>query len=279
MITGGGSGIGEALARQLGRRGAAVVVADLDDAAGQRVAGELAAAGTAALAVATDVAREGDVTALLERAVERFGRVDLMVNNAGIGLNGEVRDLTTEHWRRLLDVNLWGVIHGSHQAYRLMAEQGGGHIVNVASIAGLIPLPINTVYTTAKHAVVGLSTALRAEGRELGVRVSAVCPGYVRTGIFATGAVVGARQEDLRGESWQHRQRWLMVEPADAARRILRGVERDRAVIVFPFYVRLLWWLHRLHPALLNRLHRGSVRSFRRIRRPCDVPERSDPQR
>jgi short-subunit dehydrogenase len=107
-----------------------------------------------------------------------------MLNNAGIALGGEVRDMDLEHWRRILDVNLWGVIHGTTAAYQVMVKQGFGHIVNTASLGGLIPEPMATAYATTKHAVVGLSTSLRAEAAELRVKVSVVCPGFVQTRTF-----------------------------------------------------------------------------------------------
>jgi short-subunit dehydrogenase len=121
-----------------------------------------------------------------------------MFNNAGVGLVGEVRDLDLEHWQQLLSVNLWGAIYGTISAYQVMVQQGTGHIINVSSIAGLVPTPLGTPYATSKHALVGLSTSLRAEAAGLGVRVSVVCPAFVRTGIYDRNRYVGLRREGFR---------------------------------------------------------------------------------
>src|SRR5207248_6593438 len=117
----------------------------------------------------------------------RHGRLDLMVNNAGIGIGGETRELLLAHWDRIIDVNLRGVVHGVHAAYPVMIEQGSGHIVNTASLAGLLPSPGATPYAMTKHAVVGLSLSLRGEAAAYGVRVTAVCPGVVETPILDKG--------------------------------------------------------------------------------------------
>jgi len=127
---------------------------------------------------------------LAEETASAYGRLDYQFNNAGIAIGGDARDLTLDQWRRVLDVDLYGVLYGTLAAYPIMVNQGFGHIVNTSSAAGLLPTPLNAPYCTAKHAVVGLSLSLRAEGADLGVKVSAVCPGYVRTPIFGNAVVV-----------------------------------------------------------------------------------------
>jgi short-subunit dehydrogenase len=133
--------------------------------------------------------------------------------------------------------------------------------VNTASLAGLAGFPTSIPYATTKYAVVGLSLSLRAEAEELGVKVSVVCPGFVHTAIFDAGTYVGSRKEDILPLIPVK-----FIGPAEAARAILRGVERNQAVIVFPFYARFLWWLTRLHPGIAGLLHRKTVRDFRKIR-------------
>lgn len=258
VVTGGASGLGRALCEELGRRGAVVVVADVDEAGAREVASGVGGKATAA---ALDVRDAAAVRRLIEGTAAAHGRLDYLFNNAGISVLGEARDLTLEHWRKVLDVNLNGVVHGVDAAYPLMVRQGSGHIVNTASLAGLAGFPIATPYATSKFAVVGLSLSLRAEAAELGVKVSAVCPGFVRTAIFDAGAYVSSRKEDLLAQI-----PFRMIDAAEAARAILGGVERNRAVIVFPFYARFLWWLMRLHPALAGVVHRRSVRDFRKVR-------------
>lgn len=263
VVTGGASGIGRALCEELGRRGAVVVVTDVNEAGARQVAAGICSAGGRASGVRLDVRDAAAVRRLCEETVAAHGRLDYVFNNAGFAVLGEVRDLGPEHWRSIVDVNLWGVIHGVNAAYPLMVRQGAGHIVNTASVAGLAGFPTATPYATTKYAVVGLSLSLRAEAEDLGVRVSVVCPGFVQTGIFEAGIYVGARKEELL-ETIPVK----LMDVADAARAILRGVEKNRAVIVFPGYARFFWWLTRLHPAVAGLLHRKAVRDFRKATRP-----------
>ena len=201
IVTGGASGIGRALCEELGHRGAAmVVVADINAEGAQQVASAITTAGGQARAAHLDVSRADDVQKLINETASEHGRLDFMFNNAGIALGGEVRDTGLEHWQRILDVNLWGVIYGTKAAYQVMVKQGFGHIVNTASLGGLIPEPMATAYATTKHAVVGLSTSLRAEAAELGVNVSVVCPGFVQTRALDTATYVGIKREDAISE-------------------------------------------------------------------------------
>jgi len=142
-----------------------------------------------------------------------------------------------------------------------MVKQGFGHIVNTASLAGLVTCPTAIPYAATKHAVVGLSTSLRAEAADLGVKVSVVCPGGIQTGIWDVAPVLKANRQD----AWALIPFKLMNE-TKAARVILRGVARNRAIIAFPFHTRFAWWLYRLYPALLGLLTRRAVRMFRALR-------------
>ena len=259
IVTGGGSGIGRALCEELGRRGAVVTVADINMEGARQVASAIAKSGGQSSTAHLDVARAEDVQKVVEEAASTHGRLDYMFNNAGIGMAGEVRDMDLEHWRRILDVNLWGVIYGTTTAYQVMIKQGFGSIVNTASAAGLIPSPMATAYSTTKHAVVGLSTSLRAEAAELGVKVSVVCPGFVRTGIFDASTYLQTKREDVISNLSSIK----MIDATGCARVILRGVARNRAIITVTAFARFIWWLYRLRPTLLAPLERKIVRCFR----------------
>jgi NAD(P)-dependent dehydrogenase (short-subunit alcohol dehydrogenase family) len=184
IVTGGGSGIGEALCRELARRGAQVIVADINAEDAARVATSITGDGGTATARRADVASEQDITGLVADTVSAHGRLDYLFSNAGISIGGEAQYLTLDHWRRVLDVDLYGVLHGVVAAYPVMVRQGFGHIVNTSSSAAFFPNPANAPYGTAKCAVVGMSLALRMEAADLGIKVSCVCPGFVRTNIF-----------------------------------------------------------------------------------------------
>lgn len=259
IVTGGGSGIGAALSRELARRGARVVVADIAGDAAERVAAAIVAGGGMATASRVDVTREQDVTSLVEETAAEYGRLDYQFNNAGIAVGGDARDLTLGHWREVLDVDLNGVLYGTLAAYPIMVRQGSGHIVNTSSGAGLLPLPFSIPYSTAKHAVVGMSLSLRLEAADLGVKVSVVCPGFVRTPIFENATTVGMPQRLTEAALG----RIKMMAPDRAARIILDGVARNRPVIAFPGYVRWAWRITSLFPRLADRTAPRRIREVR----------------
>jgi NAD(P)-dependent dehydrogenase (short-subunit alcohol dehydrogenase family) len=266
IVTGGGMGLGEALCEELGRQGATVVVADIDGDAARQVAGRLEQSGTPARAVRVDVANESEVARLIESTVAEYGRVDYMINNAGIAIGGDSRDLSMQQWRRVLDVDLLGVVYGTVHAYQVMTRQGHGHIVNISSLSGLVPQPGNVPYCTSKHGIVGLSLSLRAEGADLGVKVSAACPGDIKTKIYDNMVVVNMPREQVATLS--RRSHYLMPQmsaPA-AARAILRGVGHNRPLIVFPTAVQFIWHLYRWLPGLFRRINAHRMRLFRSLR-------------
>ena len=161
IVTGAASGIGRALGQELARRGALVIMADIQRDLLEEAVGSITQAGHKAEAVTLDVTDFQAVKALVENTAARQGRLDYIFNNAGIAVGGEVRDVSIDDWRDVLDVNLFGVVNGVAAAYPLMVDQGYGHIINTASIEGLIPFPGTVSYVASKYAVVGLSNALR----------------------------------------------------------------------------------------------------------------------
>ena len=266
IVTGGGMGLGEALCEELGRRGATVVVADIDGDAARQVAARLTQTGAPAVAIRVDVADHMEVARLIDNTVAEYGRVDYMVNNAGIAIGGDSRDLSMQQWRRVLDVDLLGVVHGTVHAYQVMARQGHGHIINISSLSGLVPQPGNAAYCTSKHGIVGLSLSLRAEGADLGVKVSAACPGDMKTKIYDNMVVVNMPREQVAKLS--RRTHYLMPQMSAqaAARAILRGVDRNRPLIVFPVVVQVIWHLYRRFPGLFYRINTHRMRLFRGLR-------------
>ena len=245
IVTGAGSGIGAALARALSAAGADVVHADLDGEAAAKVAD----GGHSAQVDVTDAVA---VQRLVDDTVARTGHLDLIFNNAGIGAGGDLEDVSLEDWDRVIDVNLRGVVHGVAAAYPVMVRQRSGHIVNTASLAGLVPAGLLVPYATTKFAVVGLSQSLRVEARTKGVRVSVVCPGVVETPILDTPDPAG--RFDARRYLTTDQGVKAPMPADDLATEVLAGVLRNRAVIVAPAQARLAWRLARLSPGLVRRV-------------------------
>jgi short-subunit dehydrogenase len=238
-----------------------VIVADINAGEAQGVATAIRRRGGKAAAHKVDVADADNVKQLVQHAVVAHQRLDYLFNNAGIAVTADARDFQLEHWHEVIAVNLLGVIYGIQAAYPIMVQQGYGHIVNTASLAGLLPYPTNLPYTTTKHAVVGLSLALRAEAADLGVKVSVVCPGTVQTHMYAASPILNVRSEQTPAAL-----PFKVMEADTAAQRILAGVARNQPVIVFPLYARMLWWVYRIHATWLNPLGIRLIRDLRRLR-------------
>ena len=247
VVTGGASGIGQALAFNLARQGANVMLADVQIDAATTVAADICASGGTASAHYLDVTDCAAVEDFVEHIAAEAGHLDFMFNNAGIAVIGEFRYLPSADWKRILDANVSGVFAGTAAAYAVMIRQGNGHIVNTASIAGLIPAPGLVAYSASKHAVVGLSTSLRAEAAGYGVKVSAVCPGLIKTPIFDS-KTVGPRNDD---KSMARIDKLAMTSEKCAAR-ILKGVAKNKAIIPVTLHARALWALQRYFPGLMQ---------------------------
>ncbi len=249
IVTGGASGIGRALAEALAKRGCEVVLADLQVDAAQEVVSRIAAAGGKATAAMVNVADFTALERLVKETVERTGRLDYMFNNAGIGIGGNVSHYGIDDWNRIIDVNLRGVVHGVQAAYKVMTAQGFGHIVNTASMAGLMTSPGMAAYSMTKHAVVGLSKALRAEAAHLGVRVTVLCPGVVRTAILESGGKYGKMLVKVPPE--MQKRMWEQFKPMPAeqfAEKALDAIAKNEAIVIIPSWWKNIWRLHRFFP-------------------------------
>lgn len=249
VVTGAGSGIGRETALACARRGAALAICDVDEAGLAETAGRARSGGVEVMAERVDVSRPEQVDAFALQAESRFNGIDLLVNNAGIGVMASFEDTELEDWRRLLEINLMGVVHGCRAFVPEMKRRGAGHVVNVASQAGFQASPALPAYSASKFAVFGFSEALRAELRPAGIGVTIACPGVVNTAITRSSTVRGSgsaeRQERIT-RLYERRN----YGPEKVAERILRAVERNRTVAPITPEAHIAYALSRALPPL-----------------------------
>ncbi|SDO12659.1 NADP-dependent 3-hydroxy acid dehydrogenase YdfG [Streptomyces sp. cf386] len=260
LVTGAGSGIGRATAYAFAEAGARVVAVDRDAETAARTAEMSRLIGAPeAWAETVDVSDEQAMEKLAEKVARDYGVVDVLVNNAGIGLSGSFFDTTPEDWKKVLDVNLWGVIHGCRLFGRQMAERGqGGHIVNTASAAAYQPSKALPAYSTSKAAVLMLSECLRAELAGQGIGVTAICPGLVNTNITSTAhfAGVDAEEEKRRQKKSARLYGLRNYPPEKVADAILRAVVRGEAVVPVTPEARGSYLMSRFTPRALRAIAR-----------------------
>lgn len=224
VITGAGSGIGRATALAFAKQGAWLHLVDIHRARVEEVAAAAQRLGPPAQPHVVDVRDAAAMERLAHDVYARHRRVDVLVNNAGVGHSALVQETTLEDWRWVLDVNLWGVIHGIHAFVPRLIDQGGdAHVVNTASFAGLVGVPSMAPYSASKFAVVGLSEALGAELAPHGIRVTAICPGVIATDIVRAGRLEGALGERKHLLEGFYQKRG--IPPERVARDILRAVK------------------------------------------------------
>jgi NAD(P)-dependent dehydrogenase (short-subunit alcohol dehydrogenase family) len=264
IVTGGASGIGAALAKGMAQAGAEVVIADRQTDLAERVAAEIRGGSGRCAISEVDVRDLLSVTRVVKETVRRLGVIDYFFNNAGIGVGGEMDGYEPRDWDDVFDVNLRGVANGIQAVYPVMIGQRAGHIVNTASMAGLIAAPSEGSYTATKHAVVGVSKALRIEAKRHGVRVSVLCPGAIRTPILTGGkygrsGAIGLSDEKILSM-------WEKLRPMDVdafAGKALRAVIRNQAIIIIPGWWKVFWYVDRLSPALGEAVGHAMLRRMR----------------
>lgn len=258
VVTGAASGIGRASALAFADAGMHVLVADINLVGAQQVADEIAAKGRKALALRVDVARADDVQAMLEAALDGLGGCHLVMNNAGIAIAGHPWELSEEDWRRTIDVDLWGVIHGSRLFAQHFVRQREGHIVNTASGAGLMAVPGLGAYVTAKFGVVGLSESFRWELAEYGVGVTVVCPGVIATNIGHASEYRG-KFEKARGMGIKGIDKG--VPPERVAAKILAAVRGNEAMVLVGREAWAIAAMRRLPSGVTDLLARTAIRT------------------
>jgi NAD(P)-dependent dehydrogenase (short-subunit alcohol dehydrogenase family) len=245
VVTGAASGLGQGFSIEIAKAGGTVIAADIDQAGVEKTVATIESSGGKAEAHKLDVADQAAVAALVDGTVEKHGRIDYIFNNAGIAVQGLVEEIPIEHWDAIVDVNLKGVIYGTSAAYKHMVKQGNGHIVNTASLAGLVPSPLLAPYSTVKFGVVGLSDSLRVEAQAKGVDVTALCPGFIESGIYGSSLTSGDFNEEV------FRANLPLIVPLDkGVKKLLDGVVKKKRIVTLPFYAHPLIWGYKLTPSI-----------------------------
>ena len=254
LVTGAGSGIGRATALAFAAGGARVLAVDVDLPSAEKTAAACSEAGaSSAEALPCDVADWDAVVALAEAVHDGHGPLDVLVNNAGVGMTGRLADVSIDDWRWIRSINLDGVVHGCKAFGPAMIERRSGHVVNVSSGLGYTPRATEPAYVTTKAAVLALSQCLRADWTRHGVGVSAVCPGVIDTPIVDHARFLGG-QADPRTRA---RAKWLFRRghpPEAVAGAIVGAVRRNRAVVPVGWEAHLGWWASRVTPAVVQQL-------------------------
>lgn len=259
FITGAGGGLGKALALQLGKFGSKVIVTDINLTAAEQVAEIIQTQGGSAYTKHLDVTNREQFAAVLEDIFNQEGTVDIIINNAGVAAGGEFQDLSLDNWDRINKINYEGMLVGTKLAYDRMISQRSGQIVNLSSVYGQVPSPMTTPYAATKAAVFAFTRSLRWEAKHYGIKINTVTPGYIDTMLIENGTYAKISHENAISVL-----PFKMISAEKAADKILNGIRKNKAVIAFPWYVRIYWWLYRCSPWLLGMIYSHLMKDFRK---------------
>jgi 2-hydroxycyclohexanecarboxyl-CoA dehydrogenase len=251
LVTGAGSGIGREISTLLASHGTRVLAVDIHGDAAEKTATLCAEAGPESHGLTCDLSDPAAVAALAEEVHAAHGTLDVLVNNAGVGMTGRLADMTVDDWQWIRGVNLDGVVHGCLSFGPAMVARGRGHVVNLSSGLGYTPRATEIAYCATKAAVLSLSQSLRADWAPKGVGVSAVCPGVINTPIIDTSRFVGERAERKERLVKSFRRGH---PPVLVAREAVRAIREDRPIVFPGTEARAGWWAHRLLPVRVQQM-------------------------
>jgi len=246
MVTGAAGGMGAALADALVQRGCTVIATDICKPS------DYTPISSSELLeyIMLDVTNEEAFSAVVQDVVTRHKKLDCLINNAGVMSSGKFINAKLDEWKRVVDINMMGVVHGSYFAFQAMKESGGGKIINVSSTAGITPVINSSAYAASKHAVSGLTNSLRGEGKEFNIDLTLIIPGMIDTGIFDA-----AKDDDgMSSKKMSENTPWKKLPPSKAAEIILNGVDKGAPEIAFPLYNKLIVRMYRWFPQFMAKV-------------------------
>ena len=251
VITGAGSGLGRALSLELAKQGWRILVTDIQEERAQETLKLVEEAGGYGEAFCCDVADKNQVAAMADKVFCEWGGVDLLVNNAGVSVAGFVGSSPLENWQWIVDIDLWGVIYGCHFFIPQMKKTGAGHIVNIASNAGISSLPEMAPYNVTKAGVISLSETLRSELAPSNIGVTVVCPTFFTSNLLENFRYDTEEQYKIAKKllTW-----WFSMDPHDVARRILKAVRKNKLYVLPQIDAKFVWYAKRLFPSAYFRV-------------------------
>jgi NAD(P)-dependent dehydrogenase (short-subunit alcohol dehydrogenase family) len=249
LITGAGSGLGRALSLEFARLEWKIGIADINDAGAKETLKLVEQAGGKGEIFHADVTDPNAVKAMADHFFRMWGGVDILINNAGIAIGGAVGDVSLEHWKAIVDINFWGMLYGCHEFIPRMKAQGGGHIMNVASAAGLLCLMNMSSYNVTKAAVIALSETLRVETAPYHIGITAACPMFFNTGLLNDMKTAEPFMEKVARTAFQKG-----YSAEKIAKKLIKAMAKNKLYWVPMVYGKILWLNKRLTPSLYYNL-------------------------
>lgn len=263
LITGAASGIGRAAAFAFARRGAHIIATDVNPQALKQLQSDIVALGGICMIHQLDVSNNGDMQAFAEHPYMKLRPIDVLINNAGIGYLGQFLQSDLSHWRRVMDINLMGVVHGCYHFIPQMIKAGGvRHVLNVASVAGIYPSPTMGAYAASKHAVFGFSEVLKMELADSNVSITTVCPGIINTAITQARSNISPSVSEGQLERLQAYYKAKGCEPELVAEAMVRAVQKGQDLVLVGPFAKLIFHVKRLSLGLMRRVILSDARKI-----------------
>ena len=262
LITGAGSGLGRALAFQFANVHTNLVLLDVSKRGLEDTTQSLKDSGARMYSFVVDIGDAIALTTCLKNISTTISHIDWVVNCAGMTLTSRAIDITSSQWQQILSVNVLGVTTITNHFLPGMIDRQSGKVINIASMFGILPAPSGIAYATSKHAMVGYTKTLMIELQDTGVSVHLVCPGFIQTSLFDNATYIGVDKEKLLPDTNS------MMTAQEAAQTIRKGIDSNRQWIIFPFYVRLLWWIEWIFPSIARHIWIKQWKSFIQKSRP-----------